>query len=264
MAASVGGHTGRVLWLELDGAANVRDVGGLATTDGRRTRPGALLRADNLQDLTAADVAALQAWGVRTVLDLRHPAEVEAHGPGPLAPVVVHRQVSLIPQVPEGEAAQAAVPSREHRAGEHPTHMELFYLGYVQDAPEGLARVLTAIADDGPALVHCAAGKDRTGVVVALALLLAGVTRDEVVADYVRSSERIDRVLARLQSSPLYGPTLSDATVDDIVPVARSMERFLDLVEAEYGGISGLARTIGVDGATVARLRQRLVGEPVR
>jgi protein-tyrosine phosphatase len=249
-----------VLWLELEGAVNVRDVGGLVTDDGRTTRPGALLRADNLQDLTAADVAALQEWGVRTVLDLRHPAEVEAHGPGPLADLVEHRGLSLIPQVPDGEAAQAAVPSREHRAGEHPTHMEGFYLGYVEDAPQGVAAALRAIADDGPVLVHCAAGKDRTGVVVALALLLAGVRRDEVVADYVRSSERIDKVLARLQASPLYGPALAEATVDELVPVARSMERFLEGIDETYGGPAGLAEALGLDEAVLARLRARLVG----
>lgn len=250
-----------MLWLELEGAVNVRDVGGLTTVDGRRTRPGALLRADNLQDLTPDDVAKLRAWGVRTVLDLRHPAEVEAHGPGPLADLVEHRQLSLIPLVPDGEAAQAAVPSREHRAGEHPTQMEGFYLGYVEDAPAGIASALRAIADDGPVLVHCAAGKDRTGVVVALALLLAGVTREQVVADYVRSSERIAGVLTRLQGSPLYGPAMTGATVDDIVPVARSMERFLEGIDEVYGGVAGLAASVGLDEATVGRLRDRLVGE---
>lgn len=260
MRSRLGRHTGGMLWLELEGAVNVRDVGGLLTTDGRTTRRRALLRADNLQDLTAADVTALEEWGVRTVLDLRHPAEVEAHGPTPLAGRVAHREVSLIPRVPDGDTAQAAVPSREQRAGEHPTHMEGFYLGYVEDAPEGLAEALRLIADEGPVLVHCAAGKDRTGVVVALALLLAGVSREEVVADYVRSAERIAGVLARLQSSPLYGPALVAATVHDVVPVARSMERFLDLLDERYGGPLGLARSIGLDDATVQRLRDRLVG----
>lgn len=260
MASRLGRQTVGMLWLELEGAVNVRDVGGLTTTDGRTTRPRALLRADNLQDLTAADVAALEAWGVRTVVDLRHPAEVEAHGPTPLSGRVTHREVSLIPQVPDGEAAQAAVPSREHRAGEHPTHMEGFYLGYVEDAPDGIAEALRLIADDGPVLVHCAAGKDRTGVVVALALLLAGVTREEVVADYVRSAERIEGVLARLRSSPLYAASLAEATVDDVVPVARSMERFLDLVDERYGGPLGLAHSVGLDDATLQRLRDRLVG----
>ena len=249
-----------MLWLELEGAANVRDVGGLRTTDGRTTRPGALLRADNLQELTPRDVEVLRGWGVRTVLDLRHPAEVEAHGPGPFADAADHRRLSLIPQVPEGEAAQAAVPSREHRAGATPTDMDGFYLGYVEDAPQGIADALRAIAHDGPALVHCAAGKDRTGVVVALALRLAGVSREEVVADYVRSAERIDGVLARLQASPLYGPALAAATVDDVVPVAGSMERFLDGVDARWGGVEALAREIGLDDDDLARLRDRLVG----
>jgi protein-tyrosine phosphatase len=259
MGVSLGGQDGRVTWLDLEGATNVRDVGGLRTEDGRTTRPGALLRADNLQDLTPRDVAALQEWGVRTVLDLRHPAEVEAHGPGPLEPLVEHRRLSLIPQASDSEAAHAAVPSRDHRQGEHPTHMQGFYVGYVEDAPEGVAAALRAIAHDGPVLVHCAAGKDRTGVVVALALRLAGVARDEVVADYLRSAERIEGILGRLRSSPLYGEALASATVDDLVPVAVSIEGFLDAVDERWGGAAGLARALGLTDDDVRALRQRLV-----
>ena len=108
--------------------------------------------------------------------------------------------------------------------------------------------------------MHCAAGKDRTGTVVALALSLVGVTRDAVVADYVASAERVARVLARLQASPAYGPELADRTVDDVRPVAASMERFLDEVDRRYGGPHGFAMAVGVDEETVARLGARLVG----
>jgi protein-tyrosine phosphatase len=254
-------------WIDLEGAVNVRDVGGLPTVDGRSTRPGVLLRADNLQGLTPADVRRLTGeLGVRTVLDLRTGREVEQEGPGPLrATDVVHHHVSLIPE-PPGEPAEQeidrAVPHRSDRAGATPTDMAGYYVGYLQDAPQALARALRLLADPstGPALVHCAAGKDRTGVVVAVALSLAGVRREAVVADYARSAERIDGVLKRLQATKTYGPALADTGADAIRPVAGSMERFLDHVDREYGGPHGLAMAVGVDEETVTRLAARLVG----
>ena len=254
-------------WIDLQGAANVRDVGGLPTVDGRSTRRGVLLRADNLQGLSPADVARLtQELGVRTVLDLRTRREVDDEGPGPLrTTAVTHHHVSLIPE-PPGEPARSeidrAVPHRPDRAGATPTDMTGYYVGYLEDAPQNLARALRLLADPGtgPALVHCAAGKDRTGVVVAVALSLAGVRREAVVADYARSAERIDAVLARLRASPTYAASLADTSADAIRPVAGSMERFLDHVDREYGGPHGLAIAIGVDEEAIARLATRLVG----
>ena len=254
-------------WIDLEGAVNVRDVGGLPTVDGRSTRKGVLLRADNLQDLTPADVARLTSQlGVRTVLDLRTTRELEAEGAGPLrATDVVHHHVSLIPE-PPGEPARSeidrAVPHRPDRAGASPTDMTGYYVGYLEDAPDSLARALRLLADPqtGPALVHCAAGKDRTGVLVAIALSLAGVRREAVVADYARSAERIDAVLARLRASATYGPSLADTSADAIRPVPDSMERFLDHVDREYGGPHGLAISIGVHEEAIARLATRLVG----
>jgi protein tyrosine/serine phosphatase len=254
-------------WIDLEGAVNVRDLGGLPTVDGRATRPGVLLRADNLQGLTPSDVRRLTAeLRVRTVLDLRTGREVEEEGPGPLrATDVVHHHVSLIPE-PPGEPREQeidrAVPHRADRAGATPTDMTGYYVGYLEDAPDGLARALRLLADPatGPALVHCAAGKDRTGVVVAVALSLAGVRREAVVADYARSAERIDGVLARLRATRTYGPSLADTSADAIRPVPDSMERFLDHVDRAYGGPHGLAMSVGVQEETVARLATRLVG----
>lgn len=257
-------------WIDLAGAANVRDVGGLPTVDGRRTRPGVLIRADNLQGLTPEDVTRLvDQLGVGSVVDLRTTGEVHLEGPGPLVTSVPHHHLSLIPELPgEPDSAEVdrtvgnAIPTRDERRGEDRTDMTGHYLGYVEQAGPNLAEALRVVADpsSGATIVHCAAGKDRTGTVVALALSLAGVTREAVVADYAASADRIAGVLARLQASPTYGPDLESATVDDIVPRAGSMERFLDEVDRRYGGPHGLAISIGLDEETVARLAARLVG----
>ena len=248
---------------------NVRDVGGLPTVDGRRTRPGVLVRADNLQSLTERDVHRLvDELGVRTVVDLRTTGERHLEGPGPLEGRVALHHLTLIPEAP-GEPDRAevdrAVPSfrdRSARRGDSPTDMTGYYVGYLEDAPANLARALRVLADPGTgtALVHCAAGKDRTGVVVAVALSLAGVRREAVVADYARSAERIDGVLARLQATKTYGPSLAGTSADAIRPVPDSMERFLDHVDRAYGGPHGLAMSVGVEEETVARLATRLVG----
>ena len=247
-------------------------MGGLPTVDGRRTRPGVLVRADNLQGLTDADVRRLlDDVGVRTVIDLRSTGEVHLEGPGPLAGRVAHHHLTLLPETPgepdeaEVERAVPTIDDRSARRGETSRDMTGYYLGYVEDRPDNIATALRLLADagSGATIVHCAAGKDRTGTVVALALSLAGVTRDAVVADYAASADRIDAVLARLQASPSYGKDLAGRTVDDIRPESASMERFLDEVDRRYGGVHGLAMSIGVDEETVARLAARLV-VPVR
>ena len=257
-----------VTWIALAGACNVRDLGGLRTVDGRVTRSGVLLRSDNLQDLTAADVQVLLELGVRTVLDLRTADEVESTGPGPLRAVaVVHRHLDLIPHGfeprtdshdPPGQSlVERAIP--DETAGEHA--MDHFYLDYVRDAPEQVAEALRTLADpgSGTVVVHCAAGKDRTGVICALALSLVGVRRQEVVADYLRTDERIAAVRERLLATPMYATHQQGRTLDSMRPHAGNIERFLDRVDAEYGGVHGLAMSIGLDEETLSRLSRRLL-----
>ncbi|MCA1711177.1 MAG: tyrosine-protein phosphatase [Actinobacteria bacterium] len=239
-------------WLELDGAVNVRDLGGLPTQDGRATRPGVVLRSDNLQALSERDVQQLRELGVGTVVDLRTPVEVTQEGPGPLVDVVRHVNLDLIPSW----GAERAVPHEKREQGD----LSHFYLTYLDDAPDAVVQALREIvAAKGATVVHCAAGKDRTGVVCALALVVAGVLREEVVADYALTGERIEKIYDRLVGAASYADDLRDRAIDDMRPQALSMRHFLDRLD-ERGGVVAWLTEHGFGPDEQAALRERLVG----
>ena len=197
-------------WLDLEGAANARDLGGLPLEDGGVTASGVLLRSDNLQGLTPADVRRLvDELGVAVVVDLRTGVEVALEGPGPLVADgrVDIRHRDLYPEVGDHTDAAADdtvfpwIAARGSNREESPAVHA--YLGYLRDRPDSLLGALRDIAHaDGAALVHCAAGKDRTGVVCMLALAVAGAPREAIVADFVATGERIGALMARLRASP--------------------------------------------------------------
>jgi protein-tyrosine phosphatase len=234
-----------VAWVDLDGAVNVRDVGGLPTTDGGETVPGRLLRADNLQDLSPADVSLLVGtFGLTTVVDLRSAFELAAEGPAPLDSVsgVRHMHHSIVPQVGDTSdvVATALLARREADLRRFPSDRWCgHYLGYLEDRPDEVAAAMQSIARSaGAAIVHCAAGKDRTGVIVALALSVAGVTREAIVADFVATGERAEAVIGRLLTSSTYRDDVSGTPVESHVPRAGTMDAFLAEVDKLYGGVS--------------------------
>jgi protein-tyrosine phosphatase len=259
-----------VRWIELDGAVNVRDLGGLPTGDGRATLAGRLLRGDNLQDLSPADVKLLvDGIGVTTVVDLRAPDEIASEGPGPLTRVgsVRHVYHSVLPEVGTStDVAAEALLLRRHdgAVARYPDDVRCgYYLGYLEDRPAQVVAALRAIAESaGTALVNCAAGKDRTGVVVAMALTAAGVTRDAVVADYAASAERMTAILNRLRASQTYAADIDsrpDAAAND-APRPQTMAAFLDQLDVRYGGLPRWLSGHGFGAANVAALRAKLLG----
>jgi len=255
-------------WIELDGAVNVRDVGGLPTEDGRQVVTGRLLRGDNLQDLSPADVRLLVAdIGLTTVVDLRSPQEIAAEGPGPLTRVgsVRHARHSVLPEIGAATDVAAAALATTRRNGAESRYPDDLrcgsYLGYLEDRPDQVVAALRGIATaQGAALVHCAAGKDRTGVVVALALRVADVRRDAVVADYAASAERISAILDRLRASPTYADDVnSRPSSDDDSPRAETMAAFLDQVDARHGGVLRWLSGHGFGPGDVSLLRAKLL-----
>jgi protein tyrosine/serine phosphatase len=262
-AASEDDH---VRWIELDGAVNVRDLGALATDDGRATAEHRLLRGDNLQDLSESDVRTLvKDIGVTTVVDLRSPTEVESEGPGPLTRVgsVRHEYLSVLPEVGRAtDAADALALRRRDGANvRYPDDPRCgYYLGYLEDRPDRIVAALRSIARaDGAALVHCAAGKDRTGVVVAMALSTVGVKREAVIADYAASAERVEAILSRLRSSPTYADDVDSTPAAEQTPRPETMAAFLDQLDVRYGGARGWLAARGFGPDDVEALRAKLV-----
>ena len=240
--------TGQDRWLVFDGLVNARDSGGLPTRDGRLVAPHRLLRADNLQDLSAQDVRRLlEDIGVTDVLDLRSDLEVDREGPGPLVTtdVVIHR-LSLLPEAPLTDAdrrpsGDELLPWQDGELAEREKVGQLrAYLGYLGDRPDSVVGALAAIGSaDGAVLVHCAAGKDRTGTIVAMALELGGVERDAVLDDYALTDDRIAEIAVRLRSSTTYAGSLDGRDLDSMRPRHATMETVLSELDVTSGGVPG-------------------------
>ncbi|MFQ1002082.1 tyrosine-protein phosphatase [Modestobacter sp. SSW1-42] len=268
-------------WLHLDGTANTRDLGGLPTTDGGTTASGRVLRSDNLQDLSPADVRTLVAeLGLTEVVDLRTTAEILMEGRGPLreVPSVTHRHLGLLPErglrtdvfaaelddaelrarLPAGWG-ESVLPRQVGLGDEVEPPAVRSYLGYLTDSPDQVVAALRSLATGGPGatVVHCAAGKDRTGVVCALALAVAGVGHEAIVADYAMTAEVIDAIVARLAATATYAEDMARPR-EQHTPRAETMRRVLELVDQRWDGPLGWLEQHGFGPDEQAALRARL------
>ena len=169
--------------LRWEGCCNVRDLGGHPTEDGAETRFGAVVRADNVRLLSDAGWRELADYGVRRIVDLRFPVERDDDPPRDVSLDVVH--VPLL----EDPARVAEIDELVKDVHEPAMWRRIVYLAFLERFPANFARAVTAVASvpDGTVLVHCAGGVDRTGLVAALLLRVAGVGIDTVAADYAES-----------------------------------------------------------------------------
>ena len=232
-------------WIDLEGAVNVRDLGGLPTDGGGETVAGRLLRADNLQELSPSDIRRLvQDLGLTLVVDLRSSAELESEGPAPLDTVasVRHTHHPVVPELGSATdaVAEALLLKQNQDRSRFPNDPTCgHYLGYLEDRPDQVVGAVRSIArDEGAALVHCAAGKDRTGVVVALALTAAGVRPQAVVADYAATGERTEAILSRLRRSPTYARDIDSLPAEAHRARPETMAAFLEQMDSRYGGVT--------------------------
>jgi protein-tyrosine phosphatase len=241
-----------------DGCLNVRELGGLPTADGAETRSRSLVRADSVRELSDDGWRALVAHGVRTAIDLRGDHEREDDPPAELPIEVVH--------VPFMEASEAdweeiaeELEAATSAAPDVATSTRDAYLIFLERFADNVAAAVRAVANapEGGVVIHCVGGKDRTGLLAAFLLYLAGVPEDEIVADYALSEERL---LPRHEV--WFANAESDEELERLRRIAATPAEAMRGVFAElgrrYGSVEGYLRHVGLTDEELEQARARL------
>ncbi|SOD62407.1 protein-tyrosine phosphatase [Streptomyces zhaozhouensis] len=248
---------------------NFRDVGGLPTREGRTVRRGRLFRSGHLAHATDEDRTFLGSLGLHTVFDFRNAADLVQDGRDVELPGVRNVNIPLDDPA-EGAAFWELVHSgdlarlrREFGAGGGDTRMRNTYRTMVTTRTAEHGRVLAALADgDTPALLHCAAGKDRAGLAVAVVLMALGVERETIAEDYLKSNVAHRRYRVRREATA--DAALEAQVAELLAPVFDARIEYLatafETIDAEWGGTEGyLSRGLGLTGPARERLRAALL-----
>jgi protein tyrosine/serine phosphatase len=240
--------------LDWGGCLNVRDLGGHATSDGGETRFGAIIRADSVRQLTDRGWADAVEYGVRTVVDLRMDRELVDDPPAEVPVDVLH-----VPFLEDDPEAFAKMDAASEAAPDYATATRAVYLLFLEHFAPNVAAAITAVAraPEGGVVVHCMGGKDRTGLVAAFLLNLAGVSDEDVAADYAASEERL---------RPRYLDWLAEAKSDAerqrinrvAATPAAAMLAVLDELERRHGSVEAFLLGAGASAEDLALARARL------
>lgn len=241
--------------LAWDGCVNVRDLGGHPTPAGP-TAFRAVVRADRIDRLSDAGWQALVGYGIRRVVDLRTPGERDGGPPEGLEVEVVNE--SVLPEL-EWEG-WAEIDELSDRAPDGVTATEVVYVAFLERFRDGFARAVRHVADapQGGVVVHCQGGKDRTGLVAALLLRLAGVSNEDIGADYSLSRQNLGAFLDEWIDAAKDDEQRARRARTSDSP-AESMIRVLETIERRHGDVAGYLRDAGLDDATIERARSRLL-----
>ena len=251
-----GGHTTPDVerHVRLEGAVNFRDLGGYRTADGRTTRWRSIFRADDLSRLSRPDREIVRRLGVATVIDLRSRAEVDTHRfPVEEIPVGFHH-LPLVAELPSFDAYR------------DPEFFSVHYLDIARDAGAQIAQALRIVADprSHPVIVHCAAGKDRTGVLVAVLLALLGVDDETIAGDYALSGAAMEGLLQRtVDALPAERERILSVGTTMMSAAPANITALLEGLRRQHGSIEAYAASHGAGPEVVTGLREGLL-EPAR
>ena len=236
----------------LDGSVNFRDLGGLATANGEIVRRGLVFRSDALHALTAVDLDTLAGLHIATLIDLRSEMEISRSGPSPL--VAQGTTVLHCPIMSSETSTQDADLSQP---------MEIMYARFLKGGADAFDRIFDSLAADEhlPTVIHCAAGKDRTGITIALLLRVLGVPDDVIVLDYAITDRNMVRLIDRLTQTTIDGKEVSyPAHVMRAAPA--TMEAFLTSLDEVYGSAESYLESVGVTANQLNTIRRRLLLTP--
>ena len=236
--------------ISLQGAVNFRDLGGYATTDGQRTRWRVLFRADGLGELTEPDLDVVRTLGIRTVIDLRSGYEVEQGRFDVDAHPVAFFHFPFIDALPNADEWNL-----------RPGLLGSQYKEMLDEAGAQMVAALEVLAGDAarPAVFHCTAGKDRTGLLSAILLLLLGVDEPTVVADYALSGEAMARLRQKLIAKYPDGKEIISGIDEVFSAEPANMVSLLEYLHQRYGSVEDYAIHIGVSAVLLAALRDALL-----
>ena len=247
-----------IRWLDVPGAYNVRDLGGCPTADGKTTRYRAFLRADGLHNLSESTKASLIEYGVRTVIDLRRTRET-VETPNALAGMeeVEYLHLNMIGDTDPPGYIQP--PQDEWTTPEATANI---YRVLLDERQGVISETLVALASSKghTAIYHCAAGTDRTGIISALLLGLAGVPAETIVEDYALSAHGLRRwVLAEGIPHYLADQDFTREEPPELLAPPVAMERTLQHLGDRYGGIESYVRHIGLVDSQITDIRTMLL-----
>lgn len=254
---------------ELAGVRNFRDVGGLPTGDGRRVRHGVLFRSGHLAHATEEDAAFLSSLGLHTIFDFRNAADQKLEGPDVELPGVLNVNLPLTDPADGAEFWQMVRDGEIEQLrgilgdGQAAGRMISSYRTIIKERTAEHTRVLRSLAEDSvPALMHCAAGKDRAGLSIAVTLLALGVEREAIVTDYLESNAKHRRYKVHRSGSSRAG--YSPEVMELLSPLFEARAEYLaaafETIEQTWGDVDTyLEQGLGLTPELRAGLRERLL-----
>ncbi|MEQ8859033.1 MAG: tyrosine-protein phosphatase [Pseudomonadales bacterium] len=239
-----------------EGCFNFRDIGGYPTVDGRRVRWGRYYRAGRQDRMTERDLARIRALGINTQIDLRRPDEAAEQGRGPLESLgASYHNIAVIPE--GGTDQLSRLVGDTGISGRR-------YIGYLEFGPDSWLRLfdIFAQAQHHPLLIHCTAGKDRTGVSTAFLLAVLGVDRALIEADYRLTNLDVPRQADFIESTVgLPAGMDREALMHAAGVPENAMGEFIDGLEARWGGPLEYLRSIGIDDGTMDAVRENFLDD---
>lgn len=233
---------------------NFRDIGGYPSRTGAPTAWQRYYRSGALEDMDAADRERLRNLGVRTIIDLRRPEETRYSFTGPHPATEIGAQYLHLPPLPDGASQELDQRFGRAISGQR-------YLGYLDYAGPMLREIFQVLADPAsyPLVVHCTAGKDRTGVTTAMALHLAGVERAVIEADFELTNRDTDRWLAWFVANGRIASDNPDEQRRRLGVPAEAIGIFLDGLEERFDGVEGYLGSLGLTATDFKAIRDNLL-----